>query len=109
MMSNRGQSSRHQHVVEWDGDSDSEYADSDELISFVESDDEGKPRKLEFNENTDFKKPIHLIHGLRFTNAIVFRKAFREHCVSKGHDYKFLHNDRWRATAESKKVWMENS
>lgn len=66
------------------------------------SDEESnKTNDPEFNEDLDMEKPV-ITKGMKFNNAIVFRKALREWQVQGGYDLEFVKNESSRVTVQCK-------
>ncbi|XP_038721992.1 uncharacterized protein LOC120014142 [Tripterygium wilfordii] len=80
---------------------ESEYADSDYLVTPENSSDEApkKPKFPQFNANVDLQGDITLVIGQIFADHVLFRKALKEFSIQHGFDYIFMKNDKWRVTA----------
>lgn len=66
------------------------------------SDEESnKTNDPEFNEDLDMEKPV-ITKGMKFNNAIVFRKALREWQVQGGYDLEFVKNESSRVAVQCK-------
>ncbi|KAI8568527.1 hypothetical protein RHMOL_Rhmol02G0207700 [Rhododendron molle] len=80
----------------------SDHGDDDELHTMKGSDEESnKTNDPEFNEDLDMEKPV-ITKGMKFSNAIVFRKALREWQVQGGYDLEFVKNESSRVTVQCK-------
>lgn len=73
-----------------DGDVDSDYTPSDELISLARDSDDEFPRKREliYNRDRDLDNP-KLVVGTKFATPADFRELLRRFLVMKGFDLKF--------------------
>ncbi|KAF7811832.1 putative Mutator transposable element [Senna tora] len=89
------------YVSGWDGEAHSEYDDSDELVSLDGSSDNEankRPRFKSFNEVIDFKRPINLEVGLKFTNHQIYQQALKQYCIENGIVFKYKKNENKRIT-----------
>ncbi|XP_038716103.1 uncharacterized protein LOC120009546 isoform X1 [Tripterygium wilfordii] len=79
---------------------ESEYADSDYLVTPENSDDEAptKPKFPQFNPNVDLHGDITLVVEQICADHVLFRKALEEFSIQHGFDYIFVKNDKWRVT-----------
>nr|XP_023886791.1 uncharacterized protein LOC111998902 [Quercus suber] len=71
-------------------DLDEEWAEptlEDDIANVDSSDDEQRPRNLEFNERTDIEN-VRLAKGMKFPNSQVFRKALKEYVIQNHIDVK---------------------
>ncbi|KAK9293352.1 hypothetical protein L1049_021344 [Liquidambar formosana] len=86
-----------------DGDVDSNYAPSDELISLPSDSDDEFPRKREliYNRDRDLDNP-KLVVGTKFATPVDFRELLRRFSVMKGFDLKFKKNFGQKITATCK-------
>ncbi|XP_021729747.1 uncharacterized protein LOC110696701 [Chenopodium quinoa] len=70
-------------------------SDSEELDSPRGSEEE-QDNCPTFHPQTDFKKPIELVKGLKFQNNKILRRVLRVHAIQNRYEYWYLHNDRGR-------------
>nr|XP_023887298.1 uncharacterized protein LOC111999403 [Quercus suber] len=85
-------------------DLDEEWAEptlDDDITSVDSSDDEQRPRNLEFNERTDMEN-VRLAKGMKFPNSQVFRKALREYVIQNHIDVKWKLNEKKKISVHCK-------
>ncbi|XP_028774128.1 uncharacterized protein LOC114731172 [Neltuma alba] len=95
-----------EYGCDWNGQVQSDYGDSEELASPNGSDNEGQQIERqsysEFNEKTDFKRPINLQVGMKFANFKVYRQALKQYAIENGIEFKYIKNEASRIRVKCK-------